>query len=704
MILLCLPVIYKYWRHVAIIVAILYIVVSVIFVVCTVTILIKQNEKISAIEAKLQHEAEVSDIRVYENLLQEIKELEQNISNIVLQLEKDHSEEVRAIRKTFNEWNKTLVNATAKISQLEDTLNNAKMRINELEQDQTQLASELTQTKQDLITTNDSLHDARKQISQLERDLSNMTDRTSMIERDQLEHTIEQMQMREDLNATGEKLNNALDIIILLEDGLTNTTHRTAVVEAELLNIKIEVLSLNDTKASKVVVNEITDRVADLETEKVDKTEFANLSDNVTSLREDTSQADEDIREDLNDLADSTLNYTHYHQLQDGIDKLKQSKANQSNFEQLVIYVNELAESTVQTTDFLQMIDVINNTTMDLQGDIVELSLHIRLLEDGLTNTTHRTAVVEAELLNTKIEVLSLNDTKASKVVVNEITDRVADLETGKVDKTEFAILSDNVTSLREDTSQADEDIREDLNDVADSTLNYTHYHQLQDGIDKLKQSKANQSNFEHLVMHVSDLENSTVQTSDFVQLVESIENTTAEIGMEIALKANQSEINTLTEQITNLTATVVDRVEFDSLSINVTILRESTALEDETLHAEIEALADGSLNLTHHDQLKILIEQFALTKANQTDFEDLAFDVVTLETSVTSNDDDIENNRHCIEHAEDDIKQLKDDIKQLKDDIVDLEDDIADSSHGLKQFWTMIIVSALVAILFTYY
>ena len=280
------------------------------------------------------------------------------------------------------------------------------------------------------------------------------------------------------------------------------------------------------------------------------------------------------------------------------------------------IMITELEEKHLLT--FREMEAALNETEGLLQDATAAISMleenhamAIKVLEEELNttnmkleevmtaveevdiSTTAKTTELEAKLQSAETEIATLNITKASKVVVNEITDRVADLETGKVDKTEFAILSDNV-----------------------------------------------RSNFEQLVIYVSDLENSTVQTSDFVRLVESIENTTAEIWVEIALKANQSEINTLTEQITNLTATVVDRVEFDSLSINVTILRESTALEDETLHAEIEALADGSLNLTHHDQLKILIEQFALTKANQTDFEDLAFDVVTLANGTVRTND----------------------------------------------------------------
>ena len=292
-----LTVIYKNRLRVALI---MVAVIFWIFVVGTVTILVENSEKITAIQAKLEHEAEVSGEEGYQNLLQEITELHQ----IVLQLIEDHSEEVSAIQEIFNE---KLANTTAK---LEADLNDANRRITELEEDQTQLESELTQ---DLSMTNEALHNARLKITQLEIELSNVTDRTSMIERALSQITTEQTQAREDLDTTGERLNDAMVIITLVEDGLSNTTLRTAVIETELVDIKIEVLSLNDTKASKVVVDEITDRVEDLETGKVDKTEFEILSDNVTSLRD-------------------------------------------------------------QTTDFLQVIHVINNTSMEIQGDIVELT------------------------------------------------------------------------------------------------------------------------------------------------------------------------------------------------------------------------------------------------------------------------------------------------------------------------------------------
>ena len=203
------------------------------------------------------------------------------------------------------------------------------------------------------------------------------------------------------------------------EGRLQHVMAKIAAIEKELDHARDEIASL------KYQMNETKEK---LETDKVDKIEFTNLSDDVTSLREDTSQADEDIREDLNDLANNTLQ--HYHQLQDDIDKLKHSKANQNNFEELVVHVNDLADSTVQTTDFHQAIDAINKTTRGIQEDIVELTMNV-------TTLTHHIHQINITLAS-----------KADQVVLHQLTEKLSTLEASMVPRDMVSKLEQQITAM----------------------------------------------------------------------------------------------------------------------------------------------------------------------------------------------------------------------------------------------------------------
>ena len=584
-------------------------------------------------------------------------------------------------------WTKH-ANATAKF---EDGLNDANRRITEMEKNQTRLEIELAQTKQNLSLTNESLHNATTRIIQLEIKLSNVTDRTSMIESNLSQLTTEQIQIRNDLNGT---------------------TLRTTVVETELVDIKIEVLFLNDTKASKVVVDEITDRVEDLETGKVDKTEFEVLSDNVTSLREDTSQADEDIREDLNDLGNNTLQ--HYHQLQDDIDKLKHSKANQSNFEELVVHVNDLANSTVQTSDFLQsnlnlLTEQITNltvTTVDrvefdslsinvtilressaredeilheeieaLVNGSLNLTQHNQLkdlieefaltkanqtdLEELENSTTTKITELDVKLLSTETEIASLNDTKASKVAMNEISDRVEDLETEKVDKTEFEILSDNVTSLRDQTTdflQAIHVINNTSMEIQGDIVELnTHLTLLEDGLTNTTHRTA--------VVEAELLntqENMVKLGMNFTTLTHNIHH----INITLARKADQNAVESLTLKLDSLSDTTVRTTTFETAIQTLTTdkadqsdlvsVQEKVNLLDNDITANSDKLNTLETRVTQH-----------ITSSDKTHKQ--------LSSDITSNGILIESNTDRIEHVEDELEQH-----------------IDDSSQGLKQFWTM--------------
>ena len=237
---------------------------------------------------------------------------------------------------------------------------------------------------------------------------------------------------------------------------------------------------------------------------------------------------------------------------------------------------------------------------------IAAIQRDVNVTKVKLDDTTGKIAELEEGLSGTETAITSLNVNKASKATVDGLAVRLGDLEIGKVDRTQFEVLSGNVTSLRETTSAADKDIRQQLSDTVrtsefqetvgsiynTSVATYALVEGVQGRVDTLALTKANQSDLEDLVLNIGDLRNTT--------------------------KADQQEIDYLT-------------ASFESLSNNVILLREWTIREDAILHLELEALANGSLNLSHHIELQDLIAKFASTKANKTDLEALALDVTTL-------------------------------------------------------------------------
>ena len=88
------------------------------------------------------------------------------------------------------------------------------------------------------------------------------------------------------------------------------------------------------------------------------------------------------------------------------------------------------------------------------------------------------------------------------------------------MDKKDFELLANNVSSLIETT---DETIREQLSELSDTLLDQNHYNELKNDIESLESSKANQTDFEDLVSTITELANSTVKTSDFLQLSETV-------------------------------------------------------------------------------------------------------------------------------------------------------------------------------------
>ena len=304
----------------------------------------------------------------------------------------------------------------------------------------------------------------------------------------------------------------------------------------------------------------------------------ASLSESLTALEEASSREDEDIWQELRALADNTLNHSHYDHLQQALQHLQLSKASQTDFENLLSEVEVLANNTVRTDTFLSSIDTVENTTLLLQQSIHELELNFT----------------------------SLNGT------VYQIS----------------AILINNLTALEVASSREDEDILQELRVLADNTLNYTHYDHLQQELQQLQSSKASQIEFENLLSEVEVLANNTVRSDTFLSSIGTVGNTTLLLQQSIHdLRLNFTSLNGTVHQISA------------SLSDNLTALEEASSREDEDIWQELRALADNTLNHSHYDHLQQALQHLQLSKASQTDFENLSSEVEVLANNTVRTD-----------------------------------------------------------------
>ena len=504
----------------------------IITVLWAVPVDITQNQKIASIEARLAQEMELNNKKMQE----QFNWLEQN--------------------------------STARISELVSKLNtmqqDAEAKISELERNISQSEKNLAVLEERLRQKEQLLDDALVKAAMFEQQHNMTIERVSALESSyqklsqQLDGKTSELQVR----------------IEDLEKEVTNTTARTGATEVRVYSLDIDIATINTTKATREDVDELTDRVEQLDTEKADRTELQVVSANLTSLAE-------------------ALNST-----QDRVSELERELTGVR--EELHETDEKLDNTTAKTVELEYTLNSIMNRTTSLETSHQELSADLRLtadelrnttsalkdttenLEERLRNTTTRTGLVEMRVHGLESAVASLNVTKASKESVNV---HVTQLDREKVDRTEFEVLSANLSLLAEASSTAQEEIQQELNELADSTLNETHYHELHEAI----ASKASQTDLEALA-------SSTVRTETFLQTVESIQNTILQLQWNITLnfthqegriqeitrtlltKAGQAEVTRLSGSVESLEETTVDRNTFQELETTVEGIQRSKA------------------------------------------------------------------------------------------------------------------------------
>ena len=282
-----------------------------------------------------------------------------------------------------------------------------------------------------------------------------------------------------------------------------------------------------------------------------------------------------------------------------------------------------------------------------------------------LHNAMYRMSEVETELSSARAAITVLNSTKASRVNVERLT---SELDARKVDKAEFEILSHNLTLLRESTSREDEEIREEL---SDSALNQTHYDQLQDSIDKLEESKADQTALEELDSTVNELTNSTMRI--FWELALNVTTLEQHTSEALATKADQRDIDSLSDRLTALSNTTVTTETFERLEDRVETLSTNTAEQSDLneLKGTVDHLDATCAREYKVDQLEGRVTSHIKSSDNK--HEELASDI-------SDNDGSIQINSRRIGNVENAIQQ---------DDT-----ETSAASHVLTSSWMITIVT----------
>ena len=153
----CVSQICAHWKLLAVIAVVIAVIIA------STTLLIIQNQKISAIEDKLAHEARVSDIQVYEKLLEEIRQLEKNITDRALQLENLDSLEGRVDH---------LEDTAAKKNELSSLEHEVTNHISDSQSTHGQLSSRISSNVDDIGSNMWRIGVAESDIDQLQGDVA----------------------------------------------------------------------------------------------------------------------------------------------------------------------------------------------------------------------------------------------------------------------------------------------------------------------------------------------------------------------------------------------------------------------------------------------------------------------------------------------------------------------------------------------------
>ena len=401
-----------------------------------------------------------------------------------------------------------------------------------------------------------------------------------------------------------------------------------------------------------------TSRISELEENNLRQSkELRDAMEKISEMEEKQLMQEDELRGakgKISELEDEVR------QLQEDRDILQTTKANQIELDQLSNTISVLSKTKANMTEFNSLLSNVSNlretVSKKAEKDVVlVLAEDVRMLEAKALNESH----------------------------YYELQSEIDMLKWSKVNLTDFEDLVSNVTSLAESTVRTSDFLQ------LSSALNVTHMAltETQQILSTMQRDLTNaqkdlynatiiisvlQIDFEDLVSNVTSLADSTVRTSDFLQLSETVNdlestthknisllrlNFTNQIGyVNTALtgKADQHDVDMLTERVTTLSDTTVTLTAFETLKENV------------------QSLTTSKADQTSLDQLQSTVNDLEGTTAKQQDLQRLDVKVSNHISSsqqthsqhdsrISGNDGDIRSNTARIASVENDIKQLKD-------------------------------------------
>ena len=403
---------------------------------------------------------------------------------------------------------------------------------------------------------------------------------------------------------------------------------------------------------NQIQLNQLQHQEAQLPNElrQLEESTTAKISELEESLKEELSGAKGKISE----LEDKVK------QLQEDLNMLKTTKASQRELDNLSNTISVLSQTKVNMTEFNSLVS------------------NASILRETVATKADKEVVLDLTADMHMLEITSLNESH-----YDQLQSGIDTLNWSKVNQTDFEDLVTNVTSLTESTVRTSDflQLSAALNITCETlantqqTLNATQ-HELTNAQEDLYNARIMvsvlQIDFKNLVSNVTSLADSTVRTSGFLQLseiVSDLESTTHEnisllrlnstnqigyINTALTEKADQHDVDMLTERVTSLSDTTVTLTAFEILADNV------------------QSLVTNKADQTNLDQLKSTVNDLDWTTAKQQDLYRLDVKVSNHISSsqqtqsehdsrISGNDGDIRSNTVRIISVENDIEQLKD-------------------------------------------
>ena len=346
--------------------------------------------------------------------------------------------------------------------------------------------------------------------------------------------------------------------------------------------------------------------------------------------------------------------------------------------------------------DALQKLDItreeFGNATARFSEELGDAKARIFELEDKVKQLNRDLSTFEA--------------TTASKNAVDHLSVTVAMLNTTKVNISDFEVLSSDVSNLRALViTKADRDVvvdlEENLNILAANALNHSHYDQLQDSIDMLEVSKASQEDFEILLSNFTSLANNTVRRSDFLQLsaaVDAINNSTVKKEQFFDLALNVSTLKYYLGLINITLTSKADQRDVDQLTERLTTLSDTTVTNEvfETLAGTVQTLKTSKADRSSLSELETTVNHIRDTAAKQSELRTLSGTVSDHMTSSHKKHDQLTstisaNNRKIRDNTAH-IQQVQTQVNSM-----------SDSTPGQTASWTTVIATTSLVVMYMY-